>query len=110
MGPIIRRTLLGVVMLLAGTRVFAQSAAPPPPDAVKIPLSRIPRVHRPPKLQDFLEDHPREAELAVTGFRQNAPGDGTPATEPTAAYLSYDDRNLYVAFICHDEQIGRAHV
>ena len=103
MGPIIRRTLLGVVMLLAGTRVSAQSAAPPPPDAIKIQLSRIPRVHRAPKLQDFLEDHPREAELAVSDFRQNAPGDGIPATESTTAYLSYDDKNLYVAFICRDE-------
>jgi hypothetical protein len=60
-------------------------------------------VHRAPKLEDFLEDHPREAELTVTDFRQNIPGDGTPATESTTAYLSYDDKNLYVAFACHDE-------
>jgi hypothetical protein len=60
-------------------------------------------VHHAPKLEDFLENHPREAELTVTDFRQNIPGDGTPATESTTAYLSYDDKNLYVAFACHDE-------
>jgi len=56
-----------------------------------------------PQLEDFLENHPREAELTVTDFRQNTPGDGTPATESTTAYLSYDDKNFYAVFVCHDE-------
>jgi hypothetical protein len=104
MGPVIRNILLGTVLLLvAGARITAQTPAPPPANAAKIPLSTIPRVHRAPKLQDFLENHPREAELAVSDFRQNLPGDGAPATELTAAYLSYDDKNLYVVFVCHDE-------
>jgi hypothetical protein len=59
-------------------------------------------VHKAPKIEDFLENHPREAELAVHDFRQNSPGDGTPATEATSAYLSYDEKNLYVAFDCKD--------
>jgi hypothetical protein len=104
MGPVIRNILLGTVFLLvAGAGISAQTPAPPPPNAAKIPLSTIPRVHRPPKLEDFLENHPREAELAVSDFRQNLPGDGAPATELTAAYLSYDDKDLYVAFVCRDE-------
>ena len=108
----IRNTLLGTAFLLvAGARISAQTPAPPPANAAKIPLSTIPRVYRAPKLEDFLENHPREAELAVSDFRQNLPGDGVPATEPTAAYLSYDDKNLYVAFVCRD-QAGqvRAHL
>src|SRR5882672_8287728 len=111
MGPFIRTTLLGIALVLASpTRVPAQ-APPPAPGAAKIPLSRIPRVHRAPKLEDFLENHPREAELTVTDFRQNSPGDGTPATEPTTAYLSYDDRNLYAVFVCQDESGAvRAHL
>ncbi|RPI18990.1 MAG: hypothetical protein EHM65_01770, partial [Acidobacteriales bacterium] len=60
---------------------------------------RIPRVSRPPKLADFLNGTPREAELVVTDFRQYSPGDGEPATQPTTAYLSYDDENLYVAYV-----------
>jgi Domain of unknown function (DUF5916) len=104
MGPLIRNSILGILLVCAAApRIFAQAAAAPPPDAAKIPLSKIPRVQRAPKLEDFLENHPREAELAVADFRQFTPGDGTPATEPTTAYLSYDDKNLYVAFLCHDD-------
>src|SRR2546429_583423 len=39
----------------------------------------------------------------VTDFRQNTPGDGTPAPESPTAYLSYDDKQFYAAFVCHDE-------
>jgi len=104
MGPLIRNCVLGTIFIFAAlTRVSAQAPAAPPPNEAKIPLSKIPRVHHAPKLEDFLENHPREAELTVADFRQNAPGDGTPATESTTAYLSYDEKNLYAAFICHDE-------
>jgi len=112
MGPLIRNFIFGILLVFAvAARVSAQVPAAPPPNAAKIPLSKIPRVHRAPKLEDFLENHPREAELAVTNFRQNAPGDGTPATESTTAYLSYDEKNLYAVFVCHDEPGGvRAHL
>src|SRR2546422_4385819 len=103
MGPLIRNSILGILLVFAtATEVSAQVTAPPR-DTAKIPLSKIPRVHRAPKLEDFLENHPREAELTVTDFRQNIPGAGTPATESTTAYLSYDDKNLYAVFVCHDE-------
>src|SRR5256885_9674137 len=96
MDPVIRNSILGIIIVCAaGSRVAAQVTAPPPPDAAKIPLSKIPRVHRAPQPEDFLENRPREAELTVTDFRQNTPGDGTPATESTTAYLSYDDKNFY---------------
>jgi len=102
MGPVIRNSILGIIFLFTAVpRVSAQ--APPPPNEAKIPLSKIPRVHHAPKLEDFLENFPREAELTVTDFRQFNPGDGTPATESTTAYLSYDDKNFYAVFICRDE-------
>src|SRR5216683_2700833 len=104
MVPVIRNSILGIIFAFtAATRVSAQAPAAPPPNEAKIPLSKIPRVHHAPKLEDFLENHPREAELMVTDFRQNTPGDGTPATESTTVYLSYDDKNLYAVFVCHDE-------
>jgi hypothetical protein len=104
MGPVIRKSILGIIFVLAAaTRVSAQAPAAPRAHEAKIPLAKIPLVHHAPRLEDFLENHPREAELTVTDFRQNAPGDGTPATEATTAYLSYDDKNLYAAFVCHDE-------
>jgi hypothetical protein len=74
----------------------------PPPGGATIPLSRIPRVSHSPRLADFLENRPREAELAVDTFRQYIPGDGNPATEKTTVYLSYDEKNFYAVFVCHD--------
>jgi len=75
------------------------------------PTLRIPRVSRPPRIEDFLNHSTRQAELVVTGFRQFDPGDGTPVSEPTWAYLSYDQKNLYVVFVCKDSAATvRAHL
>ena len=41
--------------------------------------------------------------MEVIGFRQRKPRDGDPVTEPTRAYVSYDEDNLYVVFICEDD-------
>lgn len=98
-------------MLCLDVAGLAQQSAPSAPAGATIPFTRIPRVHQPPKLVDFLQNHPREAELVVDGFRQFVPGDGTPASEKTTAYLSYDDKNLYVVFVCHDTSgLVRAHL
>src|SRR5258707_13901512 len=110
MGPWIRSVLLGWVILCFAVAGMAQKPSPPLPSGATIPLARIPRVSKPPKLENFLENKPREAELTVDDFRQNVPGDGTPATEKTTAYLSYDDKNLYAVFVCvHDAQ-ARGHI
>ncbi|MDR1726781.1 MAG: carbohydrate binding family 9 domain-containing protein [Acidobacteriota bacterium] len=63
----------------------------------------IPRVSRAPKFEDFIDGTPREAELTITDFRQIDPGDGDPVSQPTTAYLSYDDKNIYAAFVCKDD-------
>jgi hypothetical protein len=64
---------------------------------------RIPRVSRPPKLSDFIDGTPREAEAVVTDFKQTDPHDGAPVSQPTTAYLSFDSKNLYVGWICKDD-------
>ena len=73
-------------------------------DDIPTPAMSIPRVERAPTLDDFLEGVAREAELEVTDFRQYQPGDGVAVSQPTTAYLSYDDKNLYVAFRCFDTE------
>src|SRR5215470_2203748 len=103
MGPCFRLVALG--SLLFGFVAAGKAQLPSPPAPLRgatVPLARIPRVSRAPKLDDFLLDRPREAELAVDDFRQYIPGDGTPASEKASAYLSYDDKNLYAVFVCHD--------
>jgi len=100
-----------LVFCVGASAALAQRRAEPTPPAQTIPLSRIPRVMRPPKLTDFIDGHAREAELTVTDFRQNIPGDGDPASEHTTAYLSYDQKNLYVVFECKDASGAvRAHL
>ena len=39
----------------------------------------------------------------VTDFVQRNPHDGEKATEETDAYLGYDQKNLYVVFVCFDD-------
>ena len=39
----------------------------------------------------------------VTGFTQRNPHDGEPVSEPTEAYLGYDQKNLYAVFVCFDD-------
>jgi Domain of unknown function (DUF5916) len=79
---------------------------PPKKPAMPIVQERtvqIPRVSRPPRIEDFLAGVPREAETRIDDFRQHDPADGAPVSKPTTAYLSYDAKNLYVVFVCEDE-------
>ncbi len=85
----------GYLALVVSSVLAAAQAGPP--------TLRIPHVVRAPSIEDFLNGTTREAEAVVTDFRQYEPGDGTPASVPTTAYLSYDDRNLYVVFVCQDD-------
>ena len=39
----------------------------------------------------------------VTGFTQRNPHDAEPVSETTEAYLGYDQKNLYVVFVCFDD-------
>jgi len=68
------------------------------------PTSHISRVSEPPRLEDYVNGAPPGAARAITEFVQREPGDGVPASQQTAAYLSYDDDHLYVVFVCHDDQ------
>jgi len=80
---------------------------PAPKPALVPPALTIPRLPRPPVLEDFLSMQP-QGEIAlqmakVTGFTQRNPHDGERVSEPTDAYLGYDQKNLYVVFVCFDD-------
>ncbi|PYS01581.1 MAG: hypothetical protein DMG16_12250 [Acidobacteria bacterium] len=99
---LIVRTLL---LALMPAMVLAQDPQPLPQQN-PISTLRIVRLSEPLQFDDFLDgaegaDHTRAA--AVTGFRQRDPGDGVAVSAPTTAYLSYDDENLYVVFVCKDD-------
>ena len=70
---------------------------------------RINRTQRPPAIEDFVSGDPPNATLTIADFRQFEPGDGVPVSDSTLAYLSYDDANLYVVFVCRsDPRLVRA--
>ena len=82
-------------------------AQPAPKPAIAPPTLTIPRLSAPPTLDDFLSMKPQGAvaqQMAkVTGFTQRNPHDGENVSEPTEAYLGYDQKNLYVVFVCFDD-------
>jgi Domain of unknown function (DUF5916)/Carbohydrate family 9 binding domain-like len=80
---------------------------PAPKPAIAPPALTIPRLSRAPSLEDFLGMKP-EGEIAlqmakVSGFVQRTPHDGEKVSEETSAYLGYDQKNLYVVFVCFDD-------
>jgi hypothetical protein len=80
---------------------------PAPKPAIPPPTLTIPRLSRAPALDDFLGMQP-EGEIAqqmakVTGFVQRNPHDGEKISEETEAYLGYDQKNLYIVFVCFDD-------
>ena len=90
-----------------GKSTPAQNPPAAPRSQVAAPALTIPRLQRAPALEDFLSMKPKgEIALAmakVTGFIQRNPHDGEAVSEPTEAYLGYDQKNLYVVFVCFDD-------
>jgi len=68
----------------------------------------IPRIDRPPALEDFLNmdaGNGMDGKMAsVDTFIQRDPRDGQPASQRTVAYLGYDDKQLYVVFVAFDAE------
>jgi uncharacterized protein DUF5916 len=104
--PIVAATPLpGVISpLIAQPNSALHPEGPIDPNANKsaTPLVSIPHVRQPPKLADYFHGSASEA-LKISEFRQREPHDSVPVTKQTIAYLSYDDENLYVIFVCRDD-------
>ena len=90
-------SLIGALLALPG---FAAG-----PEA---PSVRIPKVQRAPVLEDFLGMEAGNGMagqmVKVSGFVQQEPSDGAPATKRTDVYLGYDDKNLYAVFVAFDPE------
>jgi len=100
-----QRVQLGVLAALVAVSVAGAL------EGAEAPTVTIPRVPRAPELDDFLEMKPN-AEMAgklakVEGFIQQRPSDGKPSTRHTEVYVGYDDKNLYVVFICFEPEAGQ---
>ncbi|HET6179510.1 MAG TPA: DUF5916 domain-containing protein [Candidatus Sulfotelmatobacter sp.] len=98
--------LAATATCISASRAHAQDSQRATPAQPGAPAITIPRLQRAPVLEDFLSMKPKgEAALQmakVTGFTQRNPHDGESVSEPTDAYLGYDQKNLYVVFVCFD--------
>jgi len=68
----------------------------------------IPKITQKLSIDDFAGMKPR-ADLAnklavVENFIQSSPKDGAPSAQKTIVYLAYNDTNLYVIFLCFDNE------
>lgn len=105
------RTEIKSLTGLAALLLYAAPAAAGSTPAVPRAVVRVSKVTRPPKLSDFLDGQPREAETVISEFLQREPNDGQPATRQTKVYLSYDDKNFYAIFVCQEDPARlRAHL
>ena len=81
-----------------------------------LPHVIVPSLAATPKLADFLDAAPTSSVvrsmLRISDFVERYPDDGSPTTEPTVAYLGYTHEDLYVAFVCKDDDRAgvRAHM
>jgi hypothetical protein len=93
--------IIAVPMVAALLIVTAMAQTPNRQEAAgQDRMIRIEKVSRPPRLEDFLSGNIPENQTRITDFRQQKPADGNPVSLPTTAYISYDDENFYVVFIC----------
>ncbi|MGE5430346.1 MAG: carbohydrate binding family 9 domain-containing protein, partial [Syntrophomonadaceae bacterium] len=67
----------------------------------------LPRTSEKPVIDGILNENIWSRSYHFTDLRSLKPDYGSPATETTDVFLTYDDENIYVAFICHDKEPGK---
>jgi hypothetical protein len=88
-----------ILAMFLAAPVFGQSSNRQDPGNQSRTI-HIQRAERPPNLDDFIAGRIPGNQTPISDFRQQKPADGNPASLPTRAYVSYDDENFYVIFIC----------
>ena len=76
------------------------SVALPPEKAAPV---RIPRAERPPVIDGKMDEDIWRSAAVLKDFYQTSPGDNIAPSQATEVYMTYDARNLYIAFHAHDE-------
>lgn len=95
-------------LILLGASLAAQN---PPPQASAGPGPRLRALRAPETIKiDGRLDEPAWAQAeAATGFRQEEPSEGQPATERTEIRILFDDRNLYIGIRAFDSDAKHIH-
>jgi hypothetical protein len=100
-----------LLMLLCVCNLAVFPAALKADDGSPPPALQVPRIDRPMTLEELIDGRSFKAAV-VRDFVQHDPREGNPASQETTAYLAYDQKNLYVGFLCADDDPSeiRAHV
>jgi hypothetical protein len=110
------RTRLWIVCMalapvLAGSNALGATPRHPPPPplpARPAPQMTLPKLTRPPTLEEFAAMAPSPEMLQqmvkVTEFVQRRPSDGAPISQRTEAYCGYDEKYLYFVFLAFDAE------
>ncbi len=96
-----------ILFLICLAGVFAQTVEKdgekliiPPEKASPI---TVPKFETPPIIDGKLDEEVWKQAAQFKDFLQSEPGDKTPPSRETVAYMGYDEKNLYIAFFCFDE-------
>lgn len=95
--------MLKKIIVLAGLLGSSHFAFAQVQSAEKI---TIPKVKQAPVLKDYIGTLPANAAhlgLEISDFKQRNPGDGTPVSKQTKAFLSYDEQYFYAVFVAKDD-------
>ena len=93
---------MGVLLLLSGG-----SGSHAHEGAAEGPRLRATRLETAPVLDgEVLADAAWKGVPAATGFVQNTPDEGRPASEHTEVFVIFDDDTLFVGVVCHDRNPG----
>lgn len=65
------------------------------------------RITEPVKLDGRLTEEVWQQAAPATHFYQLEPSEGYPASQPTEVRVLYDDKNLYIGFMCYDAEPDR---
>jgi hypothetical protein len=101
------RSVLGGLLVLGSTAVAgAQQPASndPPPSGV---TARAVRIATPLQVDGRLDEEVYATVPAMSGFVQQEPVEGMPATERTDVWVFFDDDNVYVVARCWETEPGR---
>jgi hypothetical protein len=100
-------TVFVVALLLWAGPVSAQTpAAPPTSDRTRLTVHAT-RLRAPLRLDGRIDEEVYTLVPPISTFIQSEPREGEPATEPTEAWVLFDDDKLYVSAKCYDSQPAR---
>src|ERR1035437_2036673 len=79
---------LSFAVLLPATLALCASSPPPAP-LIQVKDIQIPKIDRPPNIEEFLQGGSRDDMKRIDDFRQRNPGDGVPVSQETSAWIGY---------------------